>query len=322
MIVGKKILIFGGTGSLGNAFVKRYLERNVIVNYSRSENLHWKMQLKYKSNNLKFIIGDIRDYGRVEEALIRENPHIVIIAAALKHIDRCEFAICECIATNFNGPNNVLNVTEKHKNILTNLETVCLVSTDKACQAISSYGAAKFLAERSIIEKSYYSNSVKYVCIRYGNVINSRGSILKILKKQGLDPNVKEFCLTHEKMTRFWMTLDTSLDLLEHAIVNGESGDVVVPKLISINIKDLFEIYSQKYGKPIIVTGLRSSEKLLESLISPTDSLSIIKNGDYYHIKPHYKKIVHNIEPTEYSSNLNPLSKTQLEDYLNYLNLL
>lgn len=322
MITNKKIFIFGGSGSLGNKIIDRYLKDNIIVNYSRDECKHWKMGLKYKSNNLSFIIGDIRDYNRVENSLIRENPNIIIIAAALKHIDRCEYAVNECFMTNFMGPNNVLNAVEKNVSVLNNLETVVFVSTDKSTNAISAYGSAKFLGERAMIEKSYYLKGIKLCTLRYGNVINSRGSIIPTLHKKGKDPECNEFNLTHEKMTRFLVTLDQSVDLLEHTILNGESGDIVIPKLISINIKDLIELFSEKYNKPIKITGLRSSERLLETLISATESVSMVKNGDYYHLKPHYKHLITSEDQKEYNSDINPLTKEQLKKYLVELNLL
>ena len=140
MFENKKILIFGGSGSLGNAIIKRYLEKNTIIVYSRDECKHWKMRLKYKSDNLNFIIGDIRDYNRLENAIIRENPHIIIIAAALKHVDKCEYAVNECFLTNFMGPNNILNCIEKNVTILNKLETVLFVSTDKCVSPINTYG--------------------------------------------------------------------------------------------------------------------------------------------------------------------------------------
>ena len=110
----KKILIFGGSGSLGNEYIKKHIENNKIINFSRDECKHWQMSLKYKTDNLEFIIGDIRDYEKVESAIVRENPNIVVIMAALKHIDRCEYAIKECTKTNFYGPLNVLDAIENN----------------------------------------------------------------------------------------------------------------------------------------------------------------------------------------------------------------
>jgi UDP-N-acetylglucosamine 4,6-dehydratase/5-epimerase len=322
MISGKKIFIFGGSGSLGNALVQRYLKENIIVNYSRDECKHWKMALQYKSDKLSFIIGDIRDYNRVENAILRENPSIIIIASALKHIDKCEYAVQECISTNFMGPMNVLNAIEKNVDRISNLTDVVFISTDKACSPINAYGMAKSLGEKITIEKSLYIKNIKFTCTRYGNVLNSRGSIIPILHKKGLDPNCKEFTLTHNEMTRFVMTLDQSVDLIEHAIMCGESGDIVIPTLISMNVKDLIEIFSEKYNKPYRITELRPGEKLLESLMNDSQSMSMVKGENYYYIKPPYKNICIEAQAMDYNSKMNPLNKMELKEYLNKFNLL
>lgn len=322
MIDNKKILIFGGSGSLGNAFIDRYLEKNIIVNYSRDECKHWKMGLKYKSDKLRFIIGDVRDYNRVENSLIRENPSLIIIAAALKHIDRCEYAVNECFMTNFMGPNNIINAVEKNIAVLTNLETVVYINTDKATSPVNTYGLAKELASKSMIAASYHIPKIKFITVKYGNVLNSRGSIIPILHKQGDDPNVKEFVLTHPEATRFVMTLSQSVDLIEHAIFNAESGDVVIPTLVSMKVKDLLEIFSEKYNKPVSTGKLRPGEKLLESLINETQSMSMIKGDNYYYIKPPYKNICIPEQAMDYNSRLNPLSKIELKKYLDNLGLL
>jgi len=277
MIKNKKILLFGGSGSLGNKFIEKYISNNIIVNYSRDECKHWKMSLKYKTDNLSFIIGDIRDFSRVENSILREQPNIIVIMAALKHIDRCEFAIDECVKTNFTGTMNILNSIESNADRLLNLETVVFVSTDKACEPTNVYGMAKALSESAIIEKSLYCKKFKFVNIRYGNVLNSRGSIIPILHEKGKDPDVKEFILTHPDMTRFVMTLEQSVDLIEHAILYASSGDTVIPKLISMKLVDLLEIFSEKYKKPIKITGLRPGEKMLESLVRETQSMRLIK---------------------------------------------
>jgi len=323
MFHNKKILLFGGSGSLGNKFIKKHISNNLITNYSRDECKHWSMTLKYKSDNLKFIIGDIRDYQNVANAILREQPHIIIIMAALKHIDRCEYAIDECIKTNSIGPINVVNAVEKNNDRLTNLEVVVMVSTDKACEPTNVYGMAKALAESAIVEKSLYVPNRKFVNIRYGNVLNSRGSIIPILHEKGRDPYVKEFTLTHEDMTRFVMTLEQSVELIEYAAEFGESGDTVIPKLISLKLIDLMQIFSEKYNKPVRITGLRPGEKMLESLISETQAMRLIKkeNG-YMHIKPPYKNLLILDDVYNYNSKINPLSKEELFDYLNNLELL
>lgn len=323
MFYGKKILLFGGSGSLGNEFIQTYIEHNEITNYSRDECKHWKMSLKYKTSNLKFIIGDVRNYNSVENAILREQPHIIIIMAALKHIDRCEYAIDECLQTNCIGPMNVLNAVEKNNDRLTQLECVVMISTDKACEPNNAYGLTKALAESAIIEKSLYVTNRKFVNVRYGNVLNSRGSIIPILHEKGKDPNVTEFTLTHTEMTRFVMTLQQSVELIEYAILHGESGDTIIPKLISMKLFDLLDIFSKKYGKPVKVTGLRPGEKMLESLISETQSMRLVKTeSGYMHIKPPYKNILITNDIQNYNSKLNPLTREELYEYMQNLDLL
>lgn len=321
MIVDKKIFIFGGSGSLGHALIERYLKNNTIVNYSRDECKHWKMSLKFKSQNLSFIIGDIRDENRVETSIIRENPHIIISASALKHIERCELATNECLQTNCMGIFNVVNAIEKNQANLTNLETVIFVSTDKACSPVNTYGMAKALGEKIMIEKSLYLKDIKFSTVRYGNVLNSRGSIIPILHKKGTDPDVKEFALTHDDMTRFVMTLEQSVDLIEHAIIYAESGDIVIPSLVSLRVTDLVSLFSEKYQKPVKYIGLRPGEKMLESLINETQSMSMIKGDNYFYIKPAYKNICDLDNVMDYNSKMNPLSKEDLREYLTRLGL-
>lgn len=323
MLDSKHILIFGGSGSLGNKFIETYINTNTITNYSRDECKHWQMSLKYKTDKLRYIIGDIRSYTAVETAIIREQPHIIIIMAALKHIDRCEYAVDECIQTNCMGPMNVLNAIEKNNDRLTNLECVVMVSTDKACEPTNVYGMAKALAESAIVEKSLYIKNRKFVNIRYGNVLNSRGSIIPILHEKGGDPCVTEFTLTHNDMTRFVMSLEQSVKLIEHAILHAQSGDTVIPELISMKLIDLMNIFSEKYGKTVRVTGLRPGEKMLESLISETQSMRLVNGPDgYMYIKPPYTQLLNTDNIRNYNSHLNPLSKGELYAYLSNMNLL
>lgn len=326
MINNKKILLFGGTGSLGYEITKRYLDNNVIFNYSRDECKHWKMKLDFNNNpNLQFIIGDIINKQKVEESILRLQPNIIIIASAMKHIDQCEYNTDQSLNTNLMGIKNILDLVELHKNILNvQLETVLFVSSDKACNPINVYGMCKALSETLLIEKSYYIKDFKFVNIRYGNVLNSRGSIIPLLHTIGNDPDKKCFTLTNENMTRFVMTLEESVELIEHTIIHGESGDTVIPKLISMNVKDLVEIFSEKYNKPILITGMKPGEKLLESLINESQSSRIERNGEYTHIKSVFKfnKSVHEDELHNYNSKINPLTKVNLKAYLNNLNLL
>jgi len=321
----KNILIIGGSGSLGNQLIKRYLPNNKIFVYSRDECKHWQMQLQYNNNsNLSFIIGNIADKNKLQQILIRYNFHIIINAAAMKHIDKCEYESNECINTNLIGPQILVDLIENYKNELTNLETVCFISTDKACSPVNIYGMSKAISESLFVEKAKYIDNIKFVVVRYGNVLNSRGSIIPILHEIGKSDEIKEFKLTDERMTRFVMTLNQSVELIEHAILYAESGDIVIPKLISCKIKDMIEIFSEIYNKPVKKIPLRPGEKLLESLINETQSLRLIqfKNHEYKYIKPPYKNIVSNCEIQDYNSRINPLTKFELKQYLYKENLI
>ena len=326
MIQNKNILIFGGTGSLGYELVKTYIHTNIIYNFSRDECKHWKMKLDFNHHeNLHFIIGDVININKVQETLLRIKPNIIIIASAMKHIDQCEYNSDQSLNTNLLGVKNILDSIEKFKNELTHfLETVLFVSSDKACSPINIYGMCKALSETLVIEKSYYIKQFKFINIRYGNVLNSRGSIIPLLHTIGNDDNKKYFTLTNENMTRFVMTLEESVSLIEHAIVNGETGDTVIPKLISMKVKDLIEIFSEKYNKPIKMIGLKPGEKLLESLINESQSGRIQIIGDYKHIKSiyYYNKIIDETKLNDYNSKINPLNKEQIKEYLENLNLL
>jgi FlaA1/EpsC-like NDP-sugar epimerase len=323
-IENQNIIIFGGTGSLGNALVSRYLINNTIHLYSRDESKHWKMALDLNyPKNLNFVIGDIRDKDKVCQTMIRINPTIIIIAAAMKHIDKCEYESNESIETNLLGTKNILDGIETHKLLLSNLNSVCFISTDKACSPVNIYGMCKAISESLIVEKSKYLSNFKFVSVRYGNVLNSRGSIIPMLHEIGKNTNIKEFKLTDYRMTRFVMTLEQSVDLIEHALLYAESGDIVIPKLISLNVKDLLEIFSEIYNKPVILSGLRPGEKLLESLINETQSSRLKFNKDgYMYIQPSYKNIEYNYDIKDYNSTINPLDKESLKKYLQLLNLI
>lgn len=318
----KKILIFGGTGSLGYELVKRNINNNIIYNYSRDENKHWTMKLDFNNNkNLHFVIGDVINYDNVYNTISRVNPDIIIIASAMKHIDQCELNQEQCLNTNLLGVKNILNSVEKLK---LQLKTNCVlfVSSDKACNPINSYGMCKALSEQLVIEKSFYNPEIKFLNIRYGNVLNSRGSIIPLLHNIGTDLQKTHFTLTHPDMTRFVMTLSQSVDLIEYAILNGETGDTIIPELISMKVIDLLELFSEKYNKPIKIISIRPGEKMLESLINETQSSRLIIKNNYYHIKSVHYPIFTNNNIKEYTSKINPLNKLQLKNYLETLNLL
>jgi len=319
-----KILVIGGTGSLGNALTKRYVNDNEMYLYSRDESKHWAMGIDYNHHkNLHFIIGNIADKEKIRQTLVRHNFDIVIMAAALKHIDKCEYETNECLNTNLFGTKNVLDEIENNLKLLTNLKSVCFISTDKACSPVNIYGMTKAASECLMIEKAKYIDNIKFVCVRYGNVLNSRGSIIPMLHKMGENEDIEHYKLTDDRMTRFVMTLEQSVDLVEHALLYGESGDVVIPKLISCKIIDMIEIFSELYKKPIVHDKLRPGEKMLESLINETQSMRLQfgPNG-YMYIKPPYKNIMTENEVRDYNSTINPLTKEELMDYLISLKLI
>lgn len=319
MIKGKSILIFGGTGSLGQALIRRLSETNHLILFSRDEAKHWTIrnQLTTKQN-ISFAVGDIRDKNRVSECLRFFNPNIVIIAAALKQVDTCELSPFESIQTNVMGINNIVQCTLEIEAQLTSLESVLLVSTDKACAPTNVYGMCKAISERLITSSMKSSKRVKYLGVRYGNVLESRGSIIPLFKYQVANRN--SITVTDLDMTRFIMTLDESIDLIGAALNNGDSGEIWLPKIRSMRIRDLAEIFANKYKKKIEVIGIRPGEKMHEDLISHTESLRIRYEDPYFKMSPAFAK---NISATSfsYSSADDLLTMKELENFLISLNV-
>ena len=307
-----RLLIFGGTGSLGHALVAKYSHGNKIWVASRDEMKQWEMNMKFP--DVKFRICDVRDALKVRQVIEAVQPDTIIIAAAMKHIDRCEVETHECIATNIMGTKNIL------ENLAPSVLSVCFVSTDKACSPVNVYGMCKGISEGMMVERALSDGSRKYVTVRYGNVLNSRGSIIPTLHAMGKNTDKKEFTLTHPDMTRFIMTLSQSVDLIDHALEHAQSGDIVIPTLISMKLKDLFEIFSEIYKKPVIVTSLRPGENMLEALINKTQSRRLVVGQEYMYIKP--RGLVDDALVQDYTSFTNSLSKEGLREMLTSLNLL
>lgn len=310
-----KILIFGGTGSLGRALIERWRDFHELVIVSRDEAKHWtiKNQLP-EGSKVTFFVGDIRDNSRVEEILLQVNPQIVIIASALKQVDTCELAPTESLKTNVQGVGNVVASCYSLQDSLSNLECVLMVSTDKACAPTNVYGLSKALAERLLVSQSRSSHKVRFVGVRYGNVLDSRGSIVPLFRYQAQFGNT--FTITDKRMTRFLMTLEESIDLIEQTLDRGENGDFWIPKLRAMRILDLVEIFSAKYGKIISEIGIRAGEKLHEDLVSTTESLRAMSFENHIVIKPESNHRSVNHEIWSYSSNSDVLDKMSLEKFL------
>jgi UDP-glucose 4-epimerase len=311
---GKTILIAGGTGSLGKALTNRLRKANKVVIFSRDELKQWTMRNELQDNNVQFFVGDIRDPQRVEDVLIATNPHVVIIAAALKQVDTCEYAPSESIKTNISGVQNIVESTERNLHRLDNLECVVMVSTDKACAPTNVYGMSKAIAERIVTSRSVVNKQVKYVVVRYGNVLESRGSIIPLFHYQA--KNSPAFTLTHECMTRFIMTLEDSIDLILTAALRGKSGTTWLPRLRAMRIVDLANIFSRRFQKPVSVIGMRPGEKMHEALISEAESVRVTKENDFYVMQPSFAPVSQDAHMFEYSSDQDLLTPEALEDYL------
>lgn len=289
MIIGKNILIIGGTGSLGNTLTKTYYQHNNITIFSRDENKQWMMKLKYP--NVKFVIGDMRN-SSVEKVIRESRPNVIIIAGALKHIDICEYNVSECIDTNIMGVRNiietVLSLNDK------SIETTLLISTDKSCSPVNVYGMSKAVAERIVTEASIKNSPTKFLCVRYGNVLNSRGSLIPKFKEIGESKEIATFQVTDERMTRFFMTLEQSVKLIDTAINYGKGGDIWIPFIESFKIMDIARYFSVLYSKPVTVIGTRPGEKIHECLINESEVHRTveekIEDETFFVVKPCYSK--------------------------------
>jgi UDP-N-acetylglucosamine 4,6-dehydratase/5-epimerase len=319
-IENKTILIVGGTGSLGQAIIRRLRAKNQLIVFSRDELKQWTLRNELKDDNVSFVVGDMRDRQRLEEVVITTNPNMIIIAAALKQVDTCELAPGESIKTNILGVQNLVEVTERNITRLDALEAVVMVSTDKACEPTNVYGMSKAIAERIVTSRSYVHEEPRFVTVRYGNVLESRGSIMPLFRYQA--ENAEAFTLTHEDMTRFAMTLDESIDLILTAATRGKSGETWIPRLRAMRIKDLAEIFARNYGKPIEVTGMRPGEKLHEMLVSKPESLRARTVDDFYVISSPLTPVDELPEIFEYSSNQDVLSIDGLKSYLDGLGIM
>ncbi len=312
-VSGERILIFGGSGSLGKTVIQRWIGTNQICNFSRDEEKQWILKTSISHINLVQIIGDIANEGDVERAILRFQPTIICIFACLKHIDICETYPDKSLANNCQGIMNVHRALEKHR---TTVNTVLFVSTDKACLPITTYGCSKAISEFYL--QGIPTGTTKWVGVRYGNVLNSSGSIIPYLKKQSQMDG--PLCLTHPDMTRFIMTLEQSVNLIEYALSTGEHNEIIIPFIYSMRIIDLFTIFEEQYGKTHIISGLRCKEKINEDLLSPFEAPnSYMKNG-YYHLTKSHTGSNTSMRPFDSSCNL--ITKEQLYEYLRTQHLL
>ena len=313
------LLIFGGAGSLGTELVNYYQYKyKTITVVSRDEAKHWELRSKFPL--VRTVICDVRDRLRVEEVLLQVQPTTIIVAHALKQVDICEKFPLESIKTNVLGVENVISAIEAGKRIGSSIETVCFISTDKACNPINVYGMCKSISER-IVATAALNSVVRYVICRYGNVISSKGSVIPLFLKQAHDSNCSAFTVTDKRMTRFMMTLTESVELIEKAIELGRSGDIWIPKLDSMCIMDLAEIFSEHFKKDIKTVGMRPGEKIHEVLMNEEEGAQYREELDCFVFNKENSK---RSQITEYSSKdfvicreaLNMRLKAYIEDGL------
>ena len=323
MFAGKRLMITGGTGSFGNAVLNRFIDSDLaeIRIFSRDEKKQEDMRRKYRSDRLKFYIGDVRDYQSVANAV--RGVDFLYHAAALKQVPSCEFHPIEAVKTNVLGTDNVLEAA-----INCGVERVVCLSTDKAVYPINAMGISKAMMEKVIVAKSRSSSRTIICATRYGNVMASRGSVIPLFVD--LIDSKKPISVTDPSMTRFMMTLDDAVDLVLFAFRNGAPGEIFVQKAPAATIDTLATAIRELFGvpgHPIDVIGTRHGEKRFEVLLSREEMASAEDLGEYYRIPPdlrdlNYGKFVEQGEPriseaVEYNSeNTERLDVAGMKDML------
>ena len=279
----KILLITGGTGSFGNAVLRRFLKLDIkeIRIFSRDEKKQDDMRRKYTDDRLKFYIGDVREYESIMNAI--RGVDYIFHSAALKQVPSCEFHPIEAVKTNIIGTENVLTAA-----INANVKRVICLSTDKAVYPINAMGISKAMMEKVVVAKSRQGGDSTVICgTRYGNVMASRGSVIPLFVE--LIYANKELTLTDPNMTRFMMTLDDAVDLVLFAFSNGKPGDIFVQKAPAATVGDMTQALCELMGKPnhpTRVIGTRHGEKRYESLLSREEMACAVDMGDYYRIPP------------------------------------
>jgi len=303
-INGKNILITGGTGSFGHQIAKDILRLNPahIHIYSRDEKKQYDMAISYRQHkNMVFNIGDVRNLERTREAM--RGIDIVFNAAALKQVPSCEYAPIEAVETNIIGANNVRRAA-----IEAGVGTVVTISTDKAVKPVNVMGMTKAIQERIMLDPTYSSGKTKFLCVRYGNVLGSRGSVVPLFfdcieRKVPLP-------ITHPEMTRFQLTLKEAVQLVLWATVKGESGDLWVQKMPAARVPELGQALAYgltgKSDYPVSIIGLRPGEKMHEVLVSEEEMWRATELDNHYVIpswaRSQSKQAPENLKVSEYSS--------------------
>ena len=278
------ILITGGTGSFGKKYTQTLLERfspRKITIYSRDELKQFEMQQTFDQDCMRYFIGDVRDRERLLQAM--NGVDYVIHAAALKQVPAAEYNPTECIKTNIHGAENVI-----HAAVENDVKKVIALSTDKAANPINLYGATKLVSDKLFVAANNMvgGKQTRFACARYGNVVGSRGSVVPFFK-QLVEQGAKELPITHEEMTRFWITLQQGVDFVLQNFERMHGGEIFVPRIPSVGIMDLAEAYAPGIATRII--GIRPGEKLHEIMCPADDSHLTLQFEDHYVICPSIK---------------------------------
>lgn len=279
MFKDKRLLITGGTGSFGKTVLKKFINTNIrdITIFSRDEKKQEEVRNKFNNDKIKFVLGDVRDYSSVYQAL--DGIDYVFGAAALKQVPSCEFYPIEALKTNVLGVENVLNASKER-----GVERVIILSTDKAVYPINAMGMTKALSEKVMASKSRIFSDMIMCATRYGNVMASRGSVIPLFVNQIVRDEI--ITVTNPNMTRFMMSLDDSVELVKYAFKNAQSGDIFVQKAPAASIETLVlalkDIFNSKSEMKII--GTRHGEKLYESLLSSEEMAKAEDLEKYFRI--------------------------------------
>lgn len=281
-MINKRIMIIGGTGALGRTLIERYNDDNSILVFSRDE--HKQVKLKNIFDGIEYQIGDVKDKDSLLQAINEYKPNVIINTAALKHVPICEENPYESVKTNIIGHRNLIDCIQLSNH---RIDTLIFISTDKACKPINVYGMCKAISERLYIDYAKKQKDIKVVLCRYGNVLESTGSVIPYFKKL-LESGVSSLPITDERMTRFTITLKESVELIDWAYNHNEShGVIVVPKLKSMFITDLAKVLAKDYGHEDIdldFIGIRSGEKLHEEMVSLEESMRSKEYDKYFMI--------------------------------------
>ena len=280
-IKGKVVLVTGGTGSFGKAFVAELLKRHepaAVRVYSRDELKQYELATSLDDSRVRYLIGDVRDRERLTIAM--RGVDIVVHAAAMKQVPICEYNPFEAVQTNVIGAENVVSAA-----IANDVTLTIALSSDKAVNPVNLYGATKLCAEKLVTQGNVYAGaaSSRFASVRYGNVISSRGSVIPIFKRQA---ETGELTITDEAMTRFWITLEQAVAFVIASLERMRGGEVFVPRIPSMRVTDLAEAIAPHASRRIV--GIRPGEKIHEVLITADESRHAIGFEDYFAIRPSF----------------------------------